>query len=182
MNNVFIDCGAYNGDSIEEFKNWSKIAFPDRKNWELFAFEPNPKFKEYWETQTHENLTFSNMAVWIEDTELEFAVDQSDEPLGSSLMKSKKNVWDKSPKIKVQAFDFSEWIKQFKDDFVVLKMDCEGAEFKVLPKMIADGTDTIPYVMMVEFHPNKVRDYTTEDKNAIVRKLQKHGVNILEWH
>jgi len=48
--------------------------------------------------------------------------------------------------------------------------------------MMADGTDTIPYVMMVEFHPNKVTAYTTKDKNAIIRNLQKHGVNIKEWH
>lgn len=180
--NVFVDCGAYDGDSIEEFKNWSKISFPDKKNWELYAFEPNPKFKEYWTNQTHENLTFSNMAVWIEDTKLEFAIDQSDTPLGSTLMSTKKNVWDKSTKVKVQTFDFSKWIKQFKDDFVVVKMDIEGAEFKVLEKMIEDETDKIPYVMMVEFHPNKVREYTTDDKNNIIRKLQKRGVNIKEWH
>lgn len=66
--NVFIDCGAYNGDSLEEFKNWSKVAFPDKANWQFYAFEPNPKFKDYWDKNTHENLTFSNMAVWVEDT------------------------------------------------------------------------------------------------------------------
>lgn len=180
--NIFIDCGAYSGDSIEEFKNWRKLSFEDKEDWQLYAFEPNPKFKEYWDNQKHENLTFSNNAVWVEDTELEFAVDQTDTPLGSTLMDTKVNIWDKSPKIKVQAFDFSEWLKQFKDDFVVLKMDIEGAEFPVLNKMMADGTDTIPYVMMVEFHPNKVTAYTTKDKNAIIRKLQKHGVNIKEWH
>lgn len=180
--NIFIDCGAYNGDSIEGFKNWGKISYPDKDNWQLYAFEPNPNFKEYWQNQTHENLTYSDMAVWIEDTELDFAVDQSKTPLGSTLMKTKKNVWDISPKHKVQAFDFSNWLKQFKDDFVVVKMDIEGAEFKVLNKMMADGTDKIPYVLLVEFHPNKVREYTTTDKNNIIRKLQKRGVNIKEWH
>lgn len=180
--NVFIDLGAYSGDSIEEFKNWSKLSFPDKENWQLYAFEPNPKFREYWDNQTHNNLTFSNMAAWTEDTEIEFAVDQTDTPLGSSLMQSKKKVWDNSPKIKVQAFNFSEWLKQFKDDFVVLKMDIEGAEFKVLDKMISDNTDKIPYVMMVEFHPNKVTDYTTLDKNRLIGKLQKRGVNVKEWH
>lgn len=178
--NVFIDCGAYNGDSVEEFKNWSKLAFPDKTDWQIYAFEPNPKFKDYWDNQT--NAVFSNKAIWIEDTELEFAIDQTDTPLGSTLMTSKKKIWDESPKIKVQAFDFSEWIKQFKDDFVVVKLDIEGAEFKVLPKMIADETDLIPHVMLVEFHPNKVTDYTTSNKDGLIRKLQKRGVNIKDWH
>jgi len=171
--NVFIDCGAYNGDSVENFKNWSKVSFPDKKNWIIYAFEPNPKFKDYWDNQPHANIIFSGKAVWIEDTELEFAVDQTDTPLGSTVMSTKRNIWNKSPKIKVRALDFSEWLKQFKDDFVVLKMDIEGAEFKVLNKMTADDTDKIPHVLMVEFHPNKVVEYTTTYKNGLIRKLQK---------
>jgi FkbM family methyltransferase len=179
--NIFIDCGAYNGDSIEEFKNWRKVAFPDKEDWKLYAFEPNPKFKDYWANQAHENLTFCDDAVWIKNEVIDFLVDQESEPLGSSLMMSKRNVAN-APKIKVTAFDFSQWLTQFKDDFVVLKMDIEGAEFPVLNKMMADGTDKIPYVMMVEFHPNKIPEYSTQDKNGIIRKLQKHGVNIKEWH
>lgn len=180
--NVFIDLGAYSGDSIEEFKNWSKLAFPGKEDWQLYAFEPNPKFKEYWDNQTHENLTFSNKAVWTEDTELEFAVDQTDTPLGSTLMSGKKNIWNNSPKIKVQAFDFSEWLKQFKDDFVVVKCDCEGAEYAILEKMITDGTIHIPAVLMVEFHPNKVVEYTTTYTNELKQRIKDMGVNLIDWH
>lgn len=180
--NVFIDCGAYDGDSIEEFRNWRKVSFPDKEDWTIHAFEPNPKFDHNLKKKGGDKTFIHKQAVWIEDTNLEFAVDQTDTPLGSTLMSGKKNIWDSSPKIKVEAIDFSSWIKQFKDDFVVVKMDVEGAEFKVLAKMMADETDKIPYVMMVEFHPNKVREYTTTDKNNIIRKLQKRGVNIKEWH
>jgi len=121
-------------------------------------------------------------AAWTENGISEFAVDDSDAPLGSTLMPGKKSIWDTKDKIKVTTFDLSQWLTQFRDDFVVLKMDCEGAEFPILNKMIADGTVTIPYVMMVEFHPNKVIEYTTTYKNGLIRKLQKLGVNIKEWH
>ena len=177
--NIFIDCGAYDGDTIEEFKNWSKVAFPDKSDWHIYAFEPNPKFYKTLSERT--DIQFSNKAVWIKDEQLTFSVDLNDTPLGSSLMES-KNTYERGQKIKVQAIDFSEWLKQFKNDFVVVKCDIEGAEFKVLEKMVADETDKIPYVLMVEFHPNKVSQYTTEDKNKIIRKLQKRGVNIKEWH
>lgn len=180
--NVFIDCGAYDGDSIEEFRNWRKVSFPDKQDWIIHAFEPNPKFDNNLKKKSDDNTFIHKQAVWIEDTELEFAVDQTDTPLGSTLMSGKTAIWDTMPKIKVEAIDFSNWIKRFEDDFVVVKMDIEGAEFKVLEKMIKDETDKIPYVMMVEFHPNKVREYTTTYKNGLIRKLQKRGVNIKEWH
>lgn len=180
--NIFIDCGAYSGDTIEEFKNWSKITFADKKNWQMYAFEPNPKFKDYWQNQTDNNISFSNMAVWVEDTELDFAVDQSETPLGSTLMSGKKNIWDKSPKVKVQAFDFSEWLKQFKNDYVVVKIDCEGAEYAILEKMISDDTIHIPAVLMVEFHPNKVVEYTTTYTNELIQRIKDLNVDIKEWH
>ena len=38
--------------------------------------------------------------------------------------------------------DLSEWIKKHttKDDYVILKLDVEGAEFGILDKMLEDGT------------------------------------------
>lgn len=182
MSNIYIDIGAYNGDSIEQFRNWSKLSFPDKDNWEIYAFEPNPKFKKTLSKKQDDHTHYYDDAAWIENGVKEFAVDDSDTPLGSTLMPGKKNIWDTKSKIKVTAFDFSEWITQFKDDFVVVKMDCEGAEFPILEKMIKDETIHIPYVLMVEFHPNKVVEYTTTHKNDLIRKLQKLGVNIKEWH
>jgi FkbM family methyltransferase len=178
--NVFIDVGAFNGDTVEEFKNWSKIAFPDKEEWKIYAFEPNPKFLDYWNEQT--NAEFINKAVWVEDTELEFAVDQSESPQGSTLMKGKKAIWDTCPKVKVQALDFSEWLKQFADDYVVIKLDCEGAEYPVLEKMIKDETITIPEILMVEFHPNKVVEYTSTYTNELRDTIRKLNVRLVDWH
>ena len=43
---------------------------------------------------------------------------------------------------KVEAIDFSKWVLEnfTEEDFIILKMDIEGSEYKVLPKMIEDGT------------------------------------------
>ncbi len=180
--NIFIDLGAYNGDSIEEFRNWSKVAFPGRTSWKIYAFEPNPKFAGVLRKKEDENTKTYNTAAWTKDTELEFAVDSTKTPLGSTVMSGKKAIWDTMSHIRVTAFDFSEYLKKFKDDFVVVKMDIEGAEFPILEKMIADGTDKIPHVMMVEFHPNKVQEYTTTHKNELIQKLLDRGVVIKEWH
>lgn len=180
--NIFVDLGAYNGDSVEQFRNWRKLAFPDREDWDIYAFDPNPTFNENWkiiqDTRTH----FYQKAAWIENTVQEFALEQSETPLGSTLMRGKTKIWGQGVFIQAECFDFSEWLKQYKDDYVVVKMDVEGAEFPILDKMIRDGTIQIPDKLLVEFHPNKVIEYTTDDKNRLVQLIKDLGVDILEWH
>lgn len=97
-------------------------------------------------------------------------------------MEGKRKVWESSPKVKVKTFDFSSFLKHLEDDFVVVKMDIEGAEFMVLDKMIRDGTDKVCDWLLVEFHPNKVQQYVTSDKINLVEVLKARGVNVLEWH
>ena len=42
----------------------------------------------------------------------------------------------------IPIIDLSLWIQEntYKDDYVILKLDVEGAEFDILRKMIKDGT------------------------------------------
>jgi len=48
--------------------------------------------------------------------------------------------------------------------------------------MINDETIYIPKVLMVEFHPNKVTEYTTTNKNDLIKRIEDLGVDIKEWH
>lgn len=180
MKKVFIDVGMYNGDSIEQFFNWYKL-IDDPLEYEVYGFEPNPeKFKEAAKKIGHrQKVRIDELAAWTEDGEIEFAVDD----VGSTVMQSKRN-WESSPKIKVKCFDFSRWLSErFNSEyFIVLKMDIEGAEFPLLEKMIKDGTDKLINELLVEFHPNKVSDYTTADKNDLIQRLTERGVEVYEWH
>lgn len=172
----FIDCGSYDGDSIEQFYNWYKL-IDDPTEYNIFAFEPNPTvMARAKERLTNKKVVFSDNAVWIENGTKEFSVYD----VGSTLMES-KSTWDKGVKIEVDTVDFSEWIKNFKGDYVVVKLDVEGAEFPILQKMIKDKTIDIPDLMLVEFHPNKVSDYTTTDKNKLIKEVSKH-TRLIEWH
>jgi len=173
---IFIDCGAYDGDSIEQFYNWFKL-IDNPNEYLIYAFEPNPfMMNKAKERLADRGVVFYEDAVWIENETKEFSVHD----VGSTLQKS-KNTWAAGEKIEVSCMDFSEWIKTFKDDHVVVKMDIEGSEFEVLRKMIKDKTIFIPDLMMVEFHPNKVSDYTTEDKDNLIKEVSKY-TKIVEWH
>lgn len=182
MRKVFIDAGAHRGDSIEQFYNWFKL-IDDPNEYMVFAFEPNPAFKEPLESlRKTRGVNVHYQAIWTKTTTLEFAIDPKDASLGSTVMKGKKSVWDNGQRIPVSAFDFSRFLGQFKDDHVVVKMDVEGAEFPVLEKMIKQGTIKIPKLLMVEFHPNKVVEYTSTYKEHLVKQIKALGVKLYEWH
>merc|ERR1719195_1292054 len=58
---------------------------------------------------------------------------------------------------KSQAIDFDRWIQEtVKDtDFVVVKMDIEGAEHALLSKMMSSGTIELVDELFVECHYNR---------------------------
>ena len=185
MKYIFIDLGAYDGDSIDYFLHKAEGLPVAASKFKIYAFEPNPKFLSGLDElmdSTPQIAQISNSAAWIKDDYIEFAVDQADDPMGSTLMRGKAEIWGKSKKQKMYTFDFSEWVQQFENDYVIVKMDIEGAEFPILNKMIDDGTLTIMNQLWCEFHPNKVREYTTTDKLELMQKIRDHGVELTEWH
>lgn len=178
--NIYCDLGCYDGDTVEQFKNWTKILYPDKPDWQIYGFDPNPIFIPKWIKRGIKDVKFECKAAWIDDIDLDLLVDTSANPLGSTVMESKVTA-QSYPKMITEAFDFSEWVKRFENDFVVVKMDCEGAEFPILHKMIEDDTISIPKLLMVEFHPNKIPEYTTTDKNDLIKEVSKY-TRIVEWH
>lgn len=169
---VYIDCGAYTGDSVDcdflfNFKADKKI-----------AIEANERMIPFVEKEGFDEVI--NAAVWIINDVVTFYQDQSTQPLGSTIKGSKTTGIFKP--VQVNAIDFSEFIQKYKDDEVLIKMDIEGAEFDVLRKMIDDGTINIPKKLFVEFHPNKVPEYTTTDKLDLINEIKTLGVDIMEWH
>lgn len=181
----FIDLGAYTGDTVREFQNWVQL-IDKPENWTVHSFEPNPNLHDQMirVSRDYNNVIFDNSAAWIADGFIEFAADQSDTPMGSTVMQGKHAIWDISPRMRVKCFDFSQWLKKTfnENDHVIVKMDIEGAEFPVLEKMIKDHSITIPKLLLVEFHANKVRDYTTDNKNELIERVHKAGGNLKQWH
>jgi len=109
---------------------------------------------------------------------------------GSSIMDSylAERRQGLSPK-QVRSLDFSAWMaRKFEpDDFVVIKMDIEGAEYAVLEKMLADGTLALAQLMIVEFHwpyfDPEVRDAARARHDKLMEGINKANPTLLfEWH
>ncbi len=81
--------------------------------------------------------------------------------------------------MKVQAIDFSKWVLDnfSKDDYIILKMDIEGSEYEVLPRMISDGSLEYVDLLLMEFHWEK----TGTDKRHHDELVNKINIPMYEW-
>jgi len=177
---IFIDVGCYHAQATEQFINWGQLLNDgDLKKSFIYSIEPNPALLPHWQTIRDRHIKhlggmeFINKAAWIEETALMFS--ETDFDLGATVMPD-KNGYNKT--IEVPAFDFSTWLEQFRGQEVVIKMNCEGAEYPILQKMIQDKTDDIPQSIMVEFHSKKMSgDYYTKEQ-YIIKNI---NTKLYEW-
>lgn len=179
MRKVFIDCGAHCGESILE----AKKRFDDI---EIISFEANSNLSRLLQDKFKDDdkISIENKAVWIEDSTLDFyiSLDWSD---GSSIYKEKiSGGINENVKIQVPCFDLSSFIKNNfnEDDYIILKLDIEGAEYEVLNKIIEDGTYKIINEFHGEFHPNKVNlDNVKKIQHKIHSFFTENNVPFYEW-
>lgn len=178
---IYVDLGAYNGDTVEQFISWGQL-LGDISDARVYAFEPNPNFKDQWQ-DIHDRhikhvreINFEETAAWINDKGLEFSL-WAESDIGSTVMKEKRN-WYAGKVIGVPSFDFSSWLKQFEGEEVYIKFDIEGAEYPILEKMIQDGTDKLCKLLMIEWHAEKM-DARFRDKQ---REIEENlNCNWIEW-
>jgi len=116
---VFVDCGAYTGDSINEFV-WKTSG----KYRAIYGFEASElqyeQAKAYLRNKKFENIELSNIGVWSREDILSFA---SENKVGDRISDNGEI------KIKVDSLD-----RMLKDKFppTYIKMDIEGAELEAL--------------------------------------------------
>lgn len=172
----FIDCGAWTGDSIKGFKKY-------HHGFEIYGFECEPRLTEdLIDLSETLGFHFINKAVWINDKSINLYPGQGDLTQSSSLHKSKRKYIDRNNPVKVGAIDFSKWILDNfkKEDYIVCKMNIEGAEYRILPKMLKDGS--IDYIdkLYMSWHWRKVKEFTKEEHDRIVEEVAKRTV-LLRW-
>lgn len=174
MRHIFIDCGSHDGCSIRKFRDTTDKG----RQYEIYSFEPNSNLKKYYE-ELEDKQTHYDKAVWIYDGRVDFYVIGS---TGGSTLEKTKNEHNsrkvgQPEKREVKCVDLAEWIKNNfkKEDFIILKMDIEGAEYEILEKFL--NNDVIKYVnkIYIEFH-NIRCGRTKADDSLLVEKLSKEGI------
>lgn len=170
---IFLDCGGHDGCSVRTFLK----SRADADQFEIYSFEPNPRLGLFYDKLP---TTLVPKAVWTDDGEVPFFLDEKDYD-GSSLYRHKQNIVGGTP-LTVSAIDFSRWLRRHfrSSDQIVLKLDIEGAEYRVLDKMIDDGTIDWIAELYVDFHWNKL-GMAAAEHNHIAERLANRGIVPRHW-
>jgi len=145
-NEVFIDCGAYTGDTINNFITVTKNRFH-----KIIAFEPD--YKNFSVLQSvygnDSRITLFNAGVWNKD---DIVVFQGEADAGSKIAgmdnNAATNVDAKMFSITVKALDNIEDCK----DASFIKMDIEGAELNALKGAISTIIRNRPKLAICIYH------------------------------
>lgn len=144
---IDIGCARYGGDySIERLIERFR---PDV----IYGFDPNPEglFEAAMSADQREGrsvrVCLDNRAAWTFDGEIGFRADGL-------------NSWVTSDPgaEKVVCFDLARFIGELEGESIVLKLDAEGAEYDLLPHLIATGTDELLSLASVEWHVRGIED------------------------
>ena len=170
MTKIFIDCGAHCGESILRAK--SQFGHNTR----VISFEAIPKLAEELSKiyENDDSVQICNAAVYVEDGVIDINICPAFTD-GSSILTS-LNDNHKASKIKVPCFDLSSWIKNTftKDDYVILKLDIEGAEYEVLKKLIAEGSIHMIKELWGEWHLDHIIDNLSEEEKSSFIELSNN--------
>lgn len=147
---VLIDIGSNVGDSIRLFKE--HLGPFD----EIFAFEPNPHHFILYDD--FPDVKLNTAAAWTYDGKIKFNI-YNDKNMACSGLYQRENM--QAEEIEVDCLDISNWLNrnigyghapERKDDYVIMKVDIEGAEFKVIEHLLKNGGLEYVNQLYVEHH------------------------------
>jgi len=180
MKKVFLDFGACVGESIQMFNE----IWPDSSQFEIHSFEALPdNFKELSETFGNwKNITLHQSVVYTADTKVKF---HNATKYSSSIRSDKITGGVNSDKyITVSSIDIAKFITDnfSKNDYIIMKMDIEGAEYEILPHLL--NTNVLQdYVneLYGEWHLGKLKNLKKEVHDNLVTELKSYGFNMVNW-
>jgi FkbM family methyltransferase len=170
MKKIFLDCGAHNGCSVQLFVD----SYPDYNEYEIYSFEcDSTRYTQLVNKGSELNLINFypiEKAIWTTNGKKIFD--------GWQFTNTSKL----DDTIGVNTLDLSQFILDnfSKDDYIILKIDIEGAEYKVIDKMFNDGS--LSYISKIygELHGPK-KGYSIDDNNKLLEKIWKNNLKLLNW-
>jgi FkbM family methyltransferase len=179
---LFVDCGGHDGCSVRRFIS----EFDPKARFDMVSFEPNESFRQRFADFPRHHLV--QAAVHDREGAQQFYLDREDGD-GSTLFRDKLTSetggygeLDTAHPVTVLTIDLSKWLLENTrpSDYVILKLDVEGAEYDILEKMIRDGSLDRVRHLFIEWHWNKVA-IPRERHDAVRQELAARHLHVMDW-
>ena len=206
MKKVFLDCGTNLGQGLLKFINDKLI--DESFEIHLFEPNPyalnETKKRLSDENYKKYNFIYHEVASWTEDCLKKMTLEAFDgdyvcQHTGEFIGKNLKSggatnimgdEWNKPDYIMdewmscdkdVKCIDFSSFLKNNinEEDFVLCKMDIEGAEFEVLGKLIDEDTINLMDGIYIEWHNHLLK--TNYDISVFIDEINSRGIEVKSW-
>lgn len=191
MKKIFIDCGSNIGQGLKQFASIYNMD----SSWIVETFEPNPNLIDSLKFNIKNlpmNITIHNKAIWDTDGDVNFSI-MLEESEGSSVEKlmdsrecsdAKSIAYRKHDTIiTIPSVNISNILKCYnKDDYIIVKLDIEGSEFRVIRKMLLDNTIDFIDELYVEWHTKYLSSESIDTQNSLIEQLSSRQINIHTWH
>lgn len=185
MRKIFLDCGSNRGQSIVTAKKQFGYDI------EIYSFEAVPvlydKLISKWNNDP--NVHLYNNAVWNKEDIVKIYISSEWSDASTLFIEKADRKINKDLYSEVKSIDLAEFIKNnfTYDDYIILKLDIEGAEYDVLHHLIQ--TNMINYVneLWGEWHlDNFPIEYIIKHlgykQDIIFEKLAELKLPFKEWH
>ncbi|XP_070549565.1 uncharacterized protein [Ptychodera flava] len=196
---ILLDCGANVASTVNLFRE----TYPDAKDYIIHSFEIDAGLAPYFAYYQDKGHTLhcpvgvadkdGNMTAYSEGVWYPGKVNSGKDMQwgGGSLFVSGKEGVDKqdggvrklSRHDVIPTVDLSQWIQRNvnKEDYVIFKLDVEGAEYGILRKMLQDGTFAWIDKFYGEYHGWQPTGETAEEKQRIVDAVGKEETKMITW-
>ncbi|KAG9157911.1 hypothetical protein Leryth_000082 [Lithospermum erythrorhizon] len=195
---VYVDVGSRSyGSSIV---SWFKKQYPKQnKTFDIYAIEADKHFHEEYKYKKGVNLL--PYAAWVKNETLFFEINHT--PGDKDVVKGRgmgriqpaqMGGSSASHVDEILGFDFAEWLKSAvtEKDYVVMKMDVEGTEFHLIPRLFETGAICLIDEIFLECHYNRWQKCCPGERSPKYEKtydqcmdlftsLRDSGVLVHQW-
>ncbi|WVZ01311.1 hypothetical protein V8G54_027380 [Vigna mungo] len=186
---VYVDVGARSyGSSIG---SWFRKQYPKQnKTFHVYAIEADKTFHQ--EYGLKKGVTLLPYAAWVRNESLVFEINHG--PREKVQGKGRGIGFNGGEVERIPGFDFAEWLKNTfsKNDFVVMKIDVEGTEFDLIPRLFETGAICLVDEIFLECHYNRWQrccpgqrspkyQRTYDQCLQLFTSLRQSGVLVHQW-
>nr|XP_016496774.1 PREDICTED: uncharacterized protein LOC107815667 isoform X5 [Nicotiana tabacum] len=195
---IYVDVGARSYSS--SIGSWFNKQYPKQnKKFEVYAIEADREFHDEYRKKGVNLLPY---AAWLRNETLFFEISREpsrrknvEKGRGMGRVQSAQSSLNFVGNLdKIKGFDFALWLMSLAEerDYLVVKMDVEGTEFHLIPRLIETGAICLIDELFLECHYNRWQrccpgkrspkyDKTYAECLELFSSLRERGVLVHQW-